>query len=284
MSPLFPLHKAILADALPPLLARLLSRQITHIHFSKLCLYALSFLFCSHLIEQELIFTKNMNSKSIIGGVKLKIKELKGNYSAIYSLGDLCLAGLQLRKNNLRPFAGPLDWMSSESLPNVTRLIKNRFEGYMDQSNLVPAGYSTGVDSSEQYLCLTDTAYQIVSSHDFKASQNTFTNLIMYPHVRAKFDRRISRFLDNLAHSNKLLFIRTEGDLEEVIELESVLSEMVKKDFTILLINHTNTTTLVEKNWPVRNVCAIELPNYEKWLGNDALWKYIFTGISVDTV
>ncbi len=213
----------------------------------------------------------------------MKLKELKGHYSAIYSLGDLCLAGLELRKNNLRPFAGPLDWMSSPSLPDVTRLLRQQFAGYMDQENLVPAGYSTGVDSSEQYLCFTDTTYHIISSHDFKASQNSFNNLATYPIVRAKFDRRITRFLDKLTHADKLLFIRTEGSFEEVIELEMVLSTMVKKDFSILLINHVNTVHLVEKNWPIRNVCVIELPNQEKWLGNDALWKEILTDITVDS-
>jgi hypothetical protein len=211
----------------------------------------------------------------------MRLEDLKGNYDAIYSLGDLCLAALQLRKNNLRPFAGPLDWMSSPSLPSVSRLLKNRFNGYMDKSNLIPSGYSTGVDSSEQYLCLTDMDYQIVSSHDFKASKNTFSNLASYPEVRDKFDRRIKRFLNILSTGKRILFIRTEGSFEEVLELESVLSELVKHDFTILLVNHTDTNVLIEKDWPVEKVCAIELPNVEKWQGNDHYWKAIFNGISI---
>jgi hypothetical protein len=212
----------------------------------------------------------------------MKIENLKGNYDAIYSLGDLCLASLQLRKNKLRPFAGPLDWMSSPSLPSVSRLLKNQFTGYMDKSNLIPTGYSTGVDSSEPYLCVTDTAYQIVSSHDFKASQNTFNNLGTYPEVRAKFDRRIIRLLDVLSSGKRILFIRTEGIFEEVLELESVLSKLVKNDFYILVVNHSNTKILVEKDWPIANVCAIELPNVEKWQGNDHYWRDIFNGITIN--
>jgi hypothetical protein len=211
----------------------------------------------------------------------MRIKDIKGEYEAIYSLGDLCLAALQLRKNNLRPYAGPLDWMSSPSLSNVSRLLKNRFNGYMEKPNLIASGYSTGVDSAEPYVCVTDMAYQIVSSHDFKGDKNTLTNLATYPEVKAKFARRIERFLDILSTGKRILFIRTEGTFQEALELESVLSQLVKNDFTILLINHTNTKSIIEKDWPVKNVCAIELPNVEKWDGNDDYWKFIFNGISI---
>jgi len=212
----------------------------------------------------------------------MRLEDLKGNYDAIFSLGDLCLAALQLRKNNLRPFAGPLDWMSSPSLPSVSRLLKSRFIGYMDKSNLTPSGYSTGVDSSEPYICVTDMGYQIVSSHDFKADKNTLSNLATYPEVRAKFDRRIKKFLDILSTGKRILFIRTEGTFEEVLELEEVLSQLVENEFHILLVNHTNTSVLIEKDWPVENVCAIGLPNEEKWEGNDHYWRDIFNGIHIN--
>ncbi|MFP5108881.1 DUF1796 family putative cysteine peptidase [Neobacillus sp. C211] len=211
----------------------------------------------------------------------MRLEDLKGTYDAIYSLGDLCLAALQLRQNNLRPFAGPLDWMSSPSLSSVSSLLKNRFIGYMDLPNLIPSGYATGVDSSEPHIVVTDMAYQIVSSHDFIADKNTFTNLVTYPEVRAKFDRRIQRFLDKLSNGKRILFIRTEGTFEELLELESALSKLVKNEFHILLVNHTNTKDLIEKDWPVKNVCAIELPNEEKWHGNDHYWEAIFKGINI---
>lgn len=212
----------------------------------------------------------------------MRLETLKGNYDAIYSLGDLCLAALQLRQNNLRPFAGPLDWMSSPTLSTVSNLLKNRFVGYMEQPNLIATGYATGVESSEPHLVVTDKAYNIVSSHDFKADKNTFTNLASYPEVRAKFDRRINRFLEILAKGERILFIRTEGTFEEVLELESVLTNLVKNNFNILVVNHTNTNDMIEKDWPVENVCAIELPNIEKWHGNDHYWRGIFKGITIN--
>lgn len=210
----------------------------------------------------------------------MKIVDIKGKYDAIFSLGDLCLAALQLRKNNLRPFAGPLDWMSSPSLKDVNRLLKNKFAGFMDLPNLVPTGYSTGVNTTDPFICATDSYYHIVSSHDFKADRNTLYNLATYPEVRKKLDRRIKRFLEKLATGKRILFIRTEGSFEEVLELESVLSKLVKHDFNILLIDHSYVNGIVEKEWPVERVCAVTLPNVEKWSGNDHLWKIILDGIT----
>lgn len=62
----------------------------------------------------------------------MKLQDIKGSYNAIYSLGDLCLASIQLKQNNLRTFAGVLDWAGSPILPDVTRLLQNRFAGLMD--------------------------------------------------------------------------------------------------------------------------------------------------------
>ncbi|WP_445739193.1 DUF1796 family putative cysteine peptidase [Paenibacillus sp. FSL F4-0236] len=38
--------------------------------------------------------------------------------------------------NNLRTFSMPLDWMISYSLTDVNRLYKNRFQNFMELTNL----------------------------------------------------------------------------------------------------------------------------------------------------
>lgn len=53
-----------------------------------------------------------------------------------------------------------------------------------------------------------------------------------------------------MSTSQRILFIRTKGTFEEVRELEKVLSGMVKNDFRILVVNHTNVNGMIEKNWP----------------------------------
>ncbi|MGP7815808.1 DUF1796 family putative cysteine peptidase [Niallia sp. 01092] len=211
----------------------------------------------------------------------MALADMKGKYNAIFSLGDLCLASIQLRKFKLRPFAGPLDWMSSPSLSSVNRLLQNRFHGFMDLANLLPTGYSTGIDTPETFLVVHDQSYGIVSSHDFKADRNTLTNLATYPEVREKLDRRIQRMLTMMEKGKRILFVRTEATFSETLQLEGVLSKLVKKDFHILIINHTKGNTMTEKHWPLNRVTVVELPEYEKWTNNDHYWKEILDNVTI---
>lgn len=217
--------------------------------------------------------------------VEMSIQDLKGNYDAIFSLGDLCLASIQLRKFNLRPFAGPLDWMASNHLADVTRLLANRFDGYMELHNLKATGeYSTGINSTDPYLVITDTAYNIVSSHDFRADSNTFTHFPEYPKVKAKIDRRVERMLKLFDEGERLLFVRTEASFADTLQLESVLSGLVKNNFHILVINHNERQDMEVKNWPIKNITVVEMPEYEKWTNNDDYWEGLFENITVKEV
>ena len=215
----------------------------------------------------------------------MSVQEMKGTYDAIFSLGDLCLASIQLRKFNLRPFAGPLDWMASNNLPDVTRLLANRFSGYMELQNLKATGeYSTGINSTDPHLVITDTAYNIVSSHDFRADSNTFTNFPEYSKVKQKVDRRVARMLEYFEKGERLLFVRTEASFSDTLQLQSVLSDLVKHQFHILVVNHNNKQDMEVKNWPIKNVTVVEMPVYEKWTNNDDYWEGLFENIFVRDV
>jgi len=204
------------------------------------------------------------------------LENIKGNYDAIFSLGDLCLTAIQLRENNLRPFAGVLDWVASPSLGTVNRLLQNRFSNFLDPSNLKPIKYVSQWD-----LFVLDEVNNIGFNHDFKTDKNTLTHLGGYPEVKEKYDRRIQRFLEKMSTSQRILFVRTEATLNEVQELESTLSGMVKNDFRILVVNHSNVNDMIEKNWPLEKVCVVELPNHDIWNANNNYWKKIFEGVSL---
>jgi hypothetical protein len=194
--------------------------------------------------------------------------ELKGKYDSIFSLGDLCLASIQLDKNNLRLFSGVLDWLGSPQLSEVNRLLMNRFTGFMELENLRVVG-----DAGAEMLLVSDENYHIFSNHDFTKAHNTHTHLSTYPEVKQKFNRRIQRFLEKMESCQRILFVRTEGSLQEVYDLQTVLTGLVKHDFRILVINHAPVSGIVELDWPLEKVCAVQFPNGEKWAGNDALWK-----------
>ncbi|TRZ38249.1 peptidase [Niallia circulans] len=215
----------------------------------------------------------------------MSIQDLKGTYDAIYSLGDLCLASIQLRKFNLRPFAGPLDWMASNQLSEVSRLLSNKFTGYMELHNLKATGeYSTGINSTDPYLVITDTAYNIVSSHDFRADSNTFTNFPEYTKVKEKLDRRVERMLKFFEEGERILFVRTEASFADTLQLESAISSVVKNNYQILIINHKDRQDMEKKAWPIRNVTVVEMPEYEKWTNNDDYWEALFENIAVKEV
>jgi len=39
---------------------------------------------------------------------------------------------------------------------------------------------------------------------------------------------------------------------------------------------------VVETDWPLEKICSIQLPNDEKWDGNDHLWADILNGIHLN--
>ncbi|GIO33774.1 MULTISPECIES: DUF1796 family putative cysteine peptidase [Paenibacillus] len=204
----------------------------------------------------------------------MRVADLKGSYDAIFSLGDLCLAAMKLEKFELRPYAGPLDWMATYDLSQVNRLLRNRFAHFMEYNNL----YVEKKVSDQLYL-VRDTYYDFQSNHDFFTHNNFPPNLEAYPTVKAKYDRRVQRFMEKAHTSRNILFIRTEGSFEQAKELQEVLSGLVRHDFRVLLINHTSVSGIVELDWPLDKVCSILMPDADKWMGNDHLWSQILNGI-----
>lgn len=207
----------------------------------------------------------------------MNLSQLKGEYDAIFSLGDLCLASIQLKKHNLRPYSGVLDWMASPELSMVNELLENRFIGFLEYDNLRVIGYA------DDFICVSDDGYNFVSNHDFDGEKNTLTYLGGYAEVMEKYERRIQRFLSEMENAKRILFVRTEGTLEDAAVLQDVLSKIVKHDFSILLINHTYVQGIVEKSWPLEKVCSIEFPNKDKWEGNHDLWEEVLSGIRLRT-
>ncbi|MEY8738454.1 DUF1796 family putative cysteine peptidase [Bacillales bacterium AN1005] len=118
-------------------------------------------------------------------------------------------------------------------------------------------------------------------NHDFKTDVNTLTHLPSLPQIQKKYEKRIDHFIEALSTSQRLLFIRTESNIKDTLELENVLSQLVKNHYCILIVNHTAVNEIVELDWKIKNVCAIEMPNNDIWDGNDLLWERIFQGITL---
>lgn len=203
-------------------------------------------------------------------------QQVLGTYDAIFSLGDLCLTSMQLKKFQLRPYSGVFDWVATPQLSKVNELLRNRFKDLLKFENLRVTGYA-----GDHMICVADDHYHFVSNHDFPIGKNTLTYLGSYPEVMAKYKRRTDRFLYQMATAKRILFVRTEGSFEDVLELQTVLRDLVVHDFNIIVIQHEDVDTLVEKHWPLEHVYAVAMPNKDPWEGNHALWEALFDGITL---
>ncbi|MED1203465.1 DUF1796 family putative cysteine peptidase [Heyndrickxia acidicola] len=205
----------------------------------------------------------------------MHINELKRRYSAIYSLGQNCYPSIHLRRLGLRPFAGFLDWNLSHSLSGVNRLIKNDFHNFLLLENLAFTNY--WLDGKE--LAFLDTLNDIESVHDFKSPPNTTTSLPSYPEVKAKYDARIKRFMENANTCELILFVRLGGTYIEIKELEEILEEKVKNQFHILFI----TEASIPKEPKLTHTCIIQTPITTELCLEDTFWNQVFEGITVET-
>ncbi|GMK39876.1 hypothetical protein PCCS19_29310 [Paenibacillus sp. CCS19] len=204
----------------------------------------------------------------------MELREIGGQYDAIFSLGMNCLPAIQLERNGIRPYTGVLDWVEVQHLPNVTEMIRNRFSDFALRHNLV---YHTMLNN---FVFLRDVKNGMIIVHDFPYPRNTATHLPDYDAFRAKMDRRIERFLSKAASSRRILFVRTGGLPEEALELESALASIVTGEFHILLVNHNPVKGLVENHWPLKHTCGVLLPDQpDIWYGNDAYWKQILKNV-----
>ncbi|MCQ6282349.1 DUF1796 family putative cysteine peptidase [Bacillus sp. EB600] len=216
----------------------------------------------------------------------MNLQQIKGQYDVIVSLGFACNTAMKLRDHNLRKFSGPIDWMVSESLSDVSRLLKNRFKGFMELENmrlLHGHGSGHGLDNGTDLQpsinhVIKDTFYNIVSYHDFPVIPNQDWTAT-YPAFKNKTQYRIERFMGKITNSQSVLFVRWGGSYEQAIELHSILSRIVKGTFNILILvpveGHQGVSDL---NWILNQVCAVRVPNL---VYDDATWNYVLHGITV---
>lgn len=67
------------------------------------------------------------------------------------------------------------------------------------------------------------------------------------------------------------------GTSEEAVRLKSVLSGIVKGNFSILLINYHDNNEVLDLNLIDENICSVLIPNDpNRWEGNDGAWSALF--------
>lgn len=184
----------------------------------------------------------------------MDVDDLKkmNSFDFIMSLGANCMVAYQLKRLGLRDFSGPIDWVINSSLENVNQMIKNRFNDYMELSNLRIIGIHEGFYSVEDML------YNTYSFHDFPVSSNDcITN---YPQFRELLNRRIERFYDRISQSKSALFVREKATYDETIRLKETLSLYTKGKVNIMIINNTVENRVISQDWGIEGVYVREMP------------------------
>lgn len=216
----------------------------------------------------------------------MNLQEIKGSYDVIVSLGSACNPALQLRRHNLRTFSGPLDWSVSLSLSDVSRLLKNKFDGFMELKNMCLIDGSDyvldegiNIESTKSYF-VKDTHYNILSVHDFPIIPNQDWTTT-YPSYKEKLNHRIDRFLEKIRTSQSVLFVRWAASYEQAVELQSVLSQIVKGQFNILILHPVEGSQGISTmNWRINRVCSVKVPNDPN---NNETWDYVLNGVTLTT-
>jgi len=221
----------------------------------------------------------------------LNLQQIKGAYDVIVSLGSACNPAMQLRRHNLRSFSGPLDWNVSLSLSDVNRLLKNKFDSFMELKNMhlldethfflndgVPVFPNDGSTQPIKSYFVKDNHYNIISIHDFPIIPNQDWT-VTYPSYKEKLNRRINRFLDKITKSQSILFVRWAASYDQAVELQSILSGIVKGHFNILILYPVEGFQGVsDMNWGIEKVCSVKVPNIPF---DDTTWDYVLNGITL---
>jgi hypothetical protein len=218
---------------------------------------------------------------------ELKLQDIKGSYDVIISLGSWCGSSL-----NLRRFSFPLDWVVSNSLPDVSRILKNRFVGFMDLNNMKQVdGIASYLDDGDVVFSdeggkqqkahfIQDTYYNVISVHDFPMIPNQdWTHL--YPAYKEKLNYRINKFIEIISNSNSILFVRWGAvSVREAVELQSVLSEMIQGKFNILFLDPIEGLKDVnEIDWGIKGICTVQVPSDGP--NDDSMWDYVYNGLTL---
>lgn len=120
-------------------------------------------------------------------------------YDAIFSLGAACGCALHLRRNHLRPMAGPLDWVrGAGTVGERAALVANRFQGWLRPENLSPLEQDPGY----RHWRTTDAATGLTLLHDFR-NERPFEE--EWREVWARYERRKERFLACLGTRQRVL-------------------------------------------------------------------------------
>lgn len=137
-------------------------------------------------------------------------------YDFVFGLGNACSCTQTLREAGLQFLSFPFDWVimsGADDLARRVETIANGFAGWFEMKDLERVGAYEAGDKDIYRNNATGTIF----NHEFRRNEDLTQ---VYPSVRAKYDRRIRRFL-GLLSSREILILRVDRPDQESPTSES---------------------------------------------------------------
>ncbi len=198
-------------------------------------------------------------------------------YHIIYSIGRDCASAMYLREARLRLASGPLDWLSNASFEQRINLLCERFESFLNLPDFrkLPVMQHARTDSACDNYENIRTGFH--HYHDFEKGVPFHES---FATAKARYERRIARFLDDLKSNKKVLLVWLSHEATNDDELLLKNCNRVIKEFgnhiDFLLIEHDENAPMdkVREYKLSENVTRISLYTKSK----DELGRYTTKG------
>lgn len=124
-------------------------------------------------------------------------------YDLIFSLGEACSCTQALRSCKLQCFSYPFDWLFGSNYIGRCKILSSKFERFIDKNSLKQSYEEKNINC----IAYHNTYNNLTFNHDFdKNLQFNEAYLI----VKERYKRRISRLLNLIKKSKKILIVYIE--------------------------------------------------------------------------
>lgn len=214
-----------------------------------------------------------------------KIKDFnfpKVKADLILSLGSQCRPAHHMRKNFLRAWASPLDWMVNENLDVIIHLFKTNFEDFF-------LSYERLHSDNQNTISVKDNINNILSVHHFFHNENL---KIQAKRVNSQAIDRWKIIKEKIIHSQNIVFIRSGNfNKTKTTEFLKKISELFNnnnKNYYFINVNSSNKLAIDELNFEKTIInTSLTIINYNinenacGAIGNKYFWTKMMRSIKV---
>lgn len=183
-------------------------------------------------------------------------------YDFFISIGPHCRPAINLRSNDLREFAAPLDWMGQYSLDTVLHLFREKFNDFFEEYKVD----SENPKGAKGMLRVYDTRNHIRNIHHFPENMSLDSS---YPQFKDKMNARAERLEARLQSASRIVLVseREESKSEMNAFLRSFSD--IYPHLKIRLINIRNDEEMPYDDFKQEVIFDDGILSYVEYIFND---------------